>query len=82
MSDQITREDNAGYVTSDNGDVSGVYIDGATIIEVDGGAALASKDGNDGFRYSDLISTEDMSRLCVMWLAIFDPESLKFDDEG
>ena len=69
-----------GYVSSESDGIGGVFADGATIIKVDGGAALASS-VNGGYEYSDVISVEDMNRLCTMWLAIFSPDSIKFDDE-
>jgi hypothetical protein len=80
ISVNFEKQSKAGYLLSDSGAVTAVYIGDSVISLVDGGAALATN-VDLGLEYSDVLSVKEMNELCMMWLLINDPDVISCDEK-
>ena len=72
------EEDNRGYLLSGDKKVTGVYVESlAAMVDYDN-VYIGTK-GVDGIDDALLTTKDDLNDFCVMWLAIFNPEVLKYD---
>ncbi len=69
--------DESGYITTDKS-IEGVYNKDLAAWK-DGDLVSVGKKEKDGIADPVFIEVEDMNRFCIMWLAIFSPESLNYD---
>jgi hypothetical protein len=78
-------DDGTGYVTDKAGNgkiiIEGVYVaDICACLESSGSdAAHIGAKSENGIDYPVRTSVEELNRFCIMWLCIFDPESIKED---
>ena len=73
-------DDDRGYLMTDDNDIDGIYAENVCAMVDNGNVYLGTK----GDRQIDdalLTSKENLNRFCLMWLAIFDPDVLKEDEE-
>ena len=73
------QEESEGYVIDDR-KVKGVYCGNLSAVKENDNVCIGVR-----FENGDIDTTSmkfnEMNRLCLMWLAIYDPNVLKFEEE-
>ena len=75
----FSEKENRGYIM-DGSKVNGIYH-GELAATNNDGFCYIGKGCNNEILNSICMDTEDLNEFCIMWLAIFDPDALKFDEE-
>ena len=74
-------ETDVGYFVSDSGsDITGVYA-GEFAASLEGGSVYAGIKGATTIEDPALLTRREMNEFCIMWLSLFDPTAIKYDEE-
>ena len=76
----IKDDDERGYLMTGDSDINGIYAENVCAMVDNNNVYLGTK----GDRQIDdalLTSKENLNAFCVMWLAIFNPDVLKEEEE-
>jgi len=74
-------ETDVGYFVSDSGsDITGVYA-GEFAASLEDGQVFAGMKGGSSIEDPALLTKKEMNDFCIMWLSLFDPAAIKYDDE-
>lgn len=83
VSDNIIQmfPDKSGYITTDTESgcvIDGVYMDELAAFKQDDTVYIGEK-SKFGVDNAVMLSVKEMNQFCLMWLAIFDPEVIKYE---
>lgn len=73
-------EDDRGYLMADENKVNGIYAENVCAMIDNGNVYLGTK-GVDQIDDALLTTEKNLNDFCLMWLAIFNPDVLKEDEE-
>ncbi|MBL4664304.1 MAG: hypothetical protein JKY22_12305 [Flavobacteriaceae bacterium] len=76
----FSRSDDSGYVM-DGSNVDGVYVKNLCAVKGDVDVIMIGEKVDDGVDNCVQLSIEDMNTFCIMWLAINNPDVIKYDEE-
>jgi len=75
------KDDNRGYLMDDiTKKITGVYVENVAAMVQYENVYLGTK-GDGQIDDALLTNKKDLNDFCLMWLAIFNPEVLKYDEE-
>ena len=74
-------ETDVGYFVSDLGnEITGVYA-GEFSASLEGSEVYAGLKGINTIEDPALLTKQEMNEFCIMWLSLFDPTAIKYDEE-
>ena len=76
----FSRSDDSGYVM-DGENIDGIFVKDLCAVKNDVDVIMIGEKVDDGVENCVQLSIEDMNTFCIMWLAINDPDVIKYDGE-
>jgi hypothetical protein len=73
-------DDDRGYLVTDDKEINGIYAENVCAMVDNGNVYLGTK-GIDQIDDALLTSKKNLNDFCLRWLAIFNPDVLKYDEE-
>lgn len=74
------KPDGSGYLLDDEGKICGIF-NGALGVAIDGDSVHVGWFFDDSIENPVELTTNEMNKFCIMWLAINDPSALSGGDE-
>lgn len=73
---------NIGYlIHNKNKAIYGVYCGDIAAMKLKDGNIVIGTKNDDSIEKATFASMDQMNQFCIMWLSIFDPDVIKYDDE-
>ena len=73
-------DDETGYLFDESDNITGIYARDIVAGKTEDGVYIG-KHKDHTVEDAAFLTLDEMNRFCVMWLCIFQPESVRFDDE-
>ena len=78
-------EEKSGYLMEDGSNglkvITGVYCGDIAAMKLADGSVVNGTKNDDSIEQATLVSMDEMNKFCLMWLCIFDPSVVKFDED-